>query len=89
MYINTVESDLNAARAAQAMGYTSVLTGVGDKWILKQAAKHPDRYGIGSEETGHNISRGVLKTRAGDERERLLRQRPSRARSIHSPQPVA
>ena len=67
MFVNTVESDLNAARAAQAMGYTPVLTGVGDKWVLRQAADHPERYGIGSEETGHNISRGTLKTRAGDD----------------------
>jgi phosphomannomutase len=67
LYINTVESDLNAARAAQALGYAPVLTGVGDKWVLEQAAKDPARYGIGSEETGHNISRGHLTTRAGQE----------------------
>ena len=35
MYINTVESDLNAARAAQALGYEPVLTGVGDKWNIE------------------------------------------------------
>jgi phosphomannomutase len=64
LYVNTVESDLNAARAAQALGYEPVLTGVGDKWVLKQAAECPERYGIGSEETGHNISRGYLRTRA-------------------------
>ncbi len=67
LYINTVESDLNAARAAQALGYVPVLTGVGDKWVLEQAARDPQRYGIGSEETGHNISRGHLTTRAGEE----------------------
>lgn len=67
LYINTVESDLNAARAAQALGYSPVLTGVGDKWVLEQAARDPVRYGIGSEETGHNISRGHLTTRAGEE----------------------
>ncbi len=67
LYVNTVESDLNAARAAHALGYAPVLTGVGDKWVLKQAADAPDRYGIGSEETGHNISRGVVTTRAGEE----------------------
>jgi len=72
LYVNTVESDLNAARAAQALGYEPVLTGVGDKWVLKQAALHPDRYGIGSEETGHNISRGFLTTRAGLEVEVFL-----------------
>jgi hypothetical protein len=54
------------------MGYEAVLTGVGDKWVLQQAADHPDRYGIGSEETGHNISRGVVRTRAGDEAEVFL-----------------
>jgi phosphomannomutase len=65
--VNTVESDLNAARAAKALGYEPVLTGVGDKWVLKRAADDPDRYGIGSEETGHNISRGWIRTRAGKE----------------------
>jgi phosphomannomutase len=49
-----------------------VLTGVGDKWVLKQAADHPGRYGIGSEETGHNISRGYVTTRAGRELEVFL-----------------
>jgi len=68
LYVNTVESDLNAARAAQELGYTPVLTGVGDKWVLKQAAEQPDLYGIGSEETGHNISKGFVTTRDGEER---------------------
>ncbi len=66
LYINTVESDLNAAIASRELGYTPLLTGVGDKWVLRQAADHPERYGIGSEETGHNISRGELTTRAGE-----------------------
>ena len=70
--MNTVESDLNAARAAQELGYEPVLTGVGDKWVLKQAAERPDRYGIGSEETGHNISRGYVTTRAGRDVEVFL-----------------
>lgn len=34
LYINTVESDLNAATAAEKMGLKSELTAVGDKWIL-------------------------------------------------------
>jgi len=34
LYINTVESDLNAAIAAEKMGLKSELTAVGDKWIL-------------------------------------------------------
>ncbi|MHC4958435.1 MAG: hypothetical protein ACYTGN_08655 [Planctomycetota bacterium] len=72
LYINTVESDLNAAREAAAMGYEPLLTGVGDKWVLRQAADRPAQYGIGSEETGHNISRGVLRTRAGDDVEVFL-----------------
>jgi len=72
LYVNTVESDLNAARAAVAMGYEAVLTGVGDKWVLQQAADNPARYGIGSEETGHNISRGFVTTRAGDATEVFL-----------------
>ncbi len=72
LYVNTVESDLNAARAAQELGYEPVLTGVGDKWVLKQAAENPVRYGIGSEETGHNISRGFLTTRGGNDVEVFL-----------------
>ncbi|MFI5403540.1 MAG: hypothetical protein ACHQ1G_11435, partial [Planctomycetota bacterium] len=72
LYVNTVESDLNAARAAQEIGYEPVLVGVGDKWVLRQAAEKPQRYGIGSEETGHNISRGYVTTRAGREVEVFL-----------------
>ncbi len=72
LYVNTVESDLNAARAAQELGYEPVLTGVGDKWVLKQAAANPSRYGIGSEETGHNISRGHVTTRDGKDVEVFL-----------------
>jgi phosphomannomutase len=60
LYINTVESDLNAARHAATLGYETRLTAVGDKWVLQQAAADPAHYGIGSEETGHNISKGYL-----------------------------
>ncbi|MHC4938423.1 MAG: hypothetical protein ACYTHK_05595 [Planctomycetota bacterium] len=60
LYVNTVESDLNAARHAARIGYEPRLTAVGDKWVLLQAARDPERYGIGSEETGHNISKGWL-----------------------------
>ena len=34
LYINTVESDLNAATAAEKMGLKPEVTAVGDKWIL-------------------------------------------------------
>jgi phosphomannomutase len=34
LYINTVESDLNASASAESMGLTPLLTAVGDKWIL-------------------------------------------------------
>ncbi len=34
LYINTVESDLNAAIAAKKMGLKPQITAVGDKWIL-------------------------------------------------------
>jgi len=69
LYVNTVESDLNAARHAARLGYEPRLTGVGDKWVLQQAARDPDRYGIGSEETGHNISKGWLVALDGTTRE--------------------
>lgn len=50
LYINTVESDLNAAMAAEKMGLKPELTAVGDKWILlkillkqlEQQSKDPD-----------------------------------------------
>jgi len=69
LYVNTVESDLNAARFAGELGYEPRLTAVGDKWVLQQAAQHPEDYGIGSEETGHNISKGWLVDARGSERE--------------------
>jgi len=34
LYINTVESDINAATAAEKMGLRPEVTAVGDKWIL-------------------------------------------------------
>ncbi|MBU2515341.1 hypothetical protein KJ966_28830 [bacterium] len=37
LFVNTVESDLNTAITAREMGFTPVLTGVGDKWILSRA----------------------------------------------------
>lgn len=38
LYINTVESDLNAAVAARKLGLKPLLTAVGDKWILLRTA---------------------------------------------------
>ncbi len=38
LYINTVESDLNAAVAAKQLGLKPKLAAVGDKWILLQIA---------------------------------------------------
>jgi phosphomannomutase len=69
LYINTVESDLNAARHAARIGYEPRLTAVGDKWVLQEAARDPERYGIGSEETGHNISKGWLTALDGTTKE--------------------
>ncbi|MDH5510266.1 MAG: hypothetical protein OEZ32_07910 [Nitrospinota bacterium] len=37
-FVNTVESDLNIALAAEGMGYKTEMTAVGDKWILMKAA---------------------------------------------------
>ncbi|MBI4384889.1 MAG: hypothetical protein HY579_12760 [Nitrospinae bacterium] len=37
-YINTVESDLNAGKAAAELGFKFVLSPVGDKWILSRIA---------------------------------------------------
>ncbi len=38
LYINTVESDLNASDFASQLGLTTKLTAVGDKWILLRTA---------------------------------------------------
>ena len=35
-YINSVESDLNTATAAEKLGFRPILTPVGDKWILQK-----------------------------------------------------
>ncbi|MBI3813170.1 MAG: hypothetical protein HY279_01705, partial [Nitrospinae bacterium] len=66
LYVNTVESDLNAAIAAERLGFKTVITGVGDKWLLKEAMQS-DRFAIGSEESGHNITEGYLRTNDGRE----------------------
>ena len=50
LYVNTVESDLNAAKAAEKMGFKPEMTAVGDKWILlkillkqlEQKSKYPN-----------------------------------------------
>ena len=67
LFVTTVESDLNAYRAAEGMGFTTILTGVGDIRILHHAAASPGRFAIGSEESGHTITPGVLTTRAGED----------------------
>ncbi len=38
LYINTVESDLNASESARQLGLSPKLTAVGDKWILLRIA---------------------------------------------------
>ena len=67
LFVTTVESDLNAYRAAEDMGFRTILTGVGDIRILHHAAASPGRFAIGSEESGHTITPGVLTTRAGED----------------------
>ena len=37
LFVNTVESDLNALGAAERMGFSTAITSVGDKWILLAA----------------------------------------------------
>jgi phosphomannomutase len=38
LFVNTVESDLNAIGEAERLGFTTAITSVGDKWILIAAA---------------------------------------------------
>jgi len=68
LYVNTIESDINTAIAAEKVGFKAVITGVGDKWLLKEAMQPANRFAIGSEESGHNITEGYLKTKACSER---------------------
>ena len=67
LFVTTVESDLNAYRAAEDIGFRTILTGVGDIRILHHAAASPLRFAIGSEESGHTITPGFLTTRAGED----------------------
>ena len=67
LFVTTVESDLNAYRAAEDMGFTTILTGVGDIRILRHAVDNPNRFAVGSEESGHTITPGLLTTRAGED----------------------
>ncbi|MBT3226787.1 MAG: hypothetical protein HOK67_13615 [Deltaproteobacteria bacterium] len=57
-FINTVESDLKTAITAEEEGYQSVITGVGDKWILKKAVLDMIQAQL---DTEHPMS-GALKT---------------------------
>jgi phosphomannomutase len=66
MFVHTVESDINVSRHANRLGFSPVLTGVGDKWIL-QKALGGGRFGIGLEETGHSIHQGYAATGGGGE----------------------
>ncbi|MBI3582746.1 MAG: hypothetical protein HY096_02200 [Nitrospinae bacterium] len=67
IYVNTIESDINTAIAAGKIGFKAVITGVGDKWLLKEAMQPSNRFAIGSEESGHNITEGYLKTKDNKE----------------------
>ena len=67
LFVTTVESDLNAYRAAEDMGFRTILTGVGDIRILHHAVVNPRRFVIGSEESGHTITPGWLTTRGGED----------------------
>ena len=65
LYVNTVESDINTVIAAERLGFKAVVTGVGDKWLLREAMQLADKFAIGSEESGHNITKGYLKIKDG------------------------
>ncbi len=65
LYVNTIESDINTAIAAEKVGFKAVITGVGDKWLLKEAMQPANKFAIGSEESGHNITEGYLRTKDG------------------------
>jgi len=59
-FVNTVESDLKTAITAEAEGFATVLTGVGDKWILKHAVLDHIRRGLESGRPGGDAVRRHL-----------------------------
>ncbi len=65
LYVNTIESDINTAIEAEKIGFKAVITEVGDKWLLKEAMQPANKFAIGSEESGHNITEGYLRTKDG------------------------
>ena len=67
LFVTTVESDLNAYRTAEDLGFRTILTGVGDIRILRYAVDNPHLFAVGSEESGHTITPGLLTTRAGED----------------------
>ncbi|MEE8483094.1 MAG: hypothetical protein V3S46_00725, partial [Nitrospinota bacterium] len=66
MFVHTVESDINVARYIRSLGMNPVVEAVGDKWILKMAMENGEGFGIGVEESGHSITRGVVRTETGE-----------------------
>ncbi len=65
MFVHTVESDINVAGYIRSLGMNPVVEAVGDKWILKKAMENSEDFGIGVEESGHSITRGVVRTQTG------------------------
>ncbi|MDH5542360.1 MAG: hypothetical protein OEY64_05290 [Nitrospinota bacterium] len=68
LFVHSVESDINLARHADALGFVPRLTAVGDKWVLQEAILSGDKFGIGCEETGHSIHGGYAVDASGSER---------------------
>ena len=64
-FVYTVESDLEAGRKAAELGFRPVLTGVGDKWLLRQAISDPANFAVACEASGHSITKGRLRRRDG------------------------
>ncbi|MDT8446493.1 MAG: hypothetical protein RRB13_06300 [bacterium] len=53
----TVESDLLLGQAAEALGYKALLTGVGDKWLLRQGAASILRSQLGSDQAALELGK--------------------------------
>lgn len=71
-FVNTVESDLNAAGAARELGYKADLTAVGDKWILFSAALSAIKPAVTEEAWAEIEKTAESKTPSADAVEKIL-----------------
>jgi len=64
----TIESDAGAAGALAELGLRLVHTPVGDKWLLRAAARNEGSFALGGEESGHTVVPGRFSDAYGHSR---------------------